>query len=232
MPTAVERARIGLCRMIAAGELGPGEALPSEAELCQRFDVSRSSLREAQKMLVVAGALTQHRGGRTTVSTMGPEQILSGLSMVVPLLPLERFLDLFPLREVLEGHCAALAAARINEQQLSELRSIAERLDAMAPGDEAQLLDSQFHAGITDAAGDPMIASLLESLRRRGREFRIYEDRAHADLKEISDTAHRGILNAIANRDPEGARALAMAHVRTTRTWLEEFRPGPELFER
>ena len=54
--SAVETARRGLCQLIATGELAAGAPLPSEAELCERFGVSRSSLREAQRMLAVAGA--------------------------------------------------------------------------------------------------------------------------------------------------------------------------------
>lgn len=231
MTTAMERARIGLCRMIAAGELRPGEALPSEAALCGRFEVSRSSLREAQKMLVAAGALTHHRGGRMTVSEMTPEHVLKGLHMVVPLLPLDRFIDLFPLRELLEGHCAALSAARLDDDSVQRLQQMARELTALEPGDKAQLLDSQYHALIIDGAGDPMISALLGTLRKRGREFRIYEDRAHADLKQVSDDAHLAIADAIAARDPESARFLAMNHVRTTRAWLEEIRPGPSLFD-
>lgn len=181
-------------------------------------------------MLGVAGALTHHRGGRTTVSEMQPDQILNGLSMVVPLLPLDRFLSLFGLREVLEGHCAAQSAARMTEDEAEALYELAFRLSRKEPGREAQLLDSEFHARLVAGAGDPMISSLLESLRIRGREFKIYEDQAHSSLKNVSDDAHLGIAKAIRGRDPEAARFLAMAHVRTTRAWLEKFRPNPQLF--
>ena len=112
---AVDVARSGLCRMIASGQLQCGQPLPGEVELCERFGVSRSSLREAQKMLVVAGVLTSEPGSRTFVSHMTPQQIMSGLEIVVPLLPLDRFLGLFPLREVLDGHTAAQAAAQMND---------------------------------------------------------------------------------------------------------------------
>lgn len=231
MATAMERARTGLCRMIAAGELQPGETLPSEAALCERFEVSRSSLREAQKMLVAAGALSHRRGGRMTVSEMQPEQILQGMSTVVALLPLDRFIDLLPLRELLEGHCAAQSAARLDDASVQRLQQLAMQLSNVEPGDEAQLMDGEYHALLIDGAGDPMISSLLEPLRKRGREFKIYEDPAHANLKTISDEAHRNIADAIAARDPESARLLAMSHVRTTRSWLEEILPGPVLFD-
>ncbi|RRD49680.1 FadR/GntR family transcriptional regulator [Arachnia propionica] len=229
--TAVETARRGLCRMIATGLLRCGDPLPSEAELCERFGVSRSSLREAQRMLTVAGALEARPGGRCTVSPMGPPQILHGLEMVFPLLPLDRYLELFPLREVLEGHAAAQAAARLTDEGRDRILDLAEQLAAVEPGDEAQRLDAEFHAAIVAGAEDPLIATLLGIMRRRGQDYRVFEEESHRDLKAISDEAHRRIATAIARRDAEGARFLAMAHVRETRTWLEDIRPGPVLFD-
>ena len=229
--SAVETARSGLGRMIATGELGVGERLPSEAELCERFGVSRSSLREAQKMLSVAGALASRPGGRPTVSQMSASDIMRGPAMVVPLLPLNRFLELFALREVLEGHIAAQAAAKMSDADATRLEELAEELAETAPSDEAQRLDAQFHDLIIDSSGDEMMAALLETIRRRGRDYRIFEEEDHAELKSVSDRAHGAMARAIAARDPETARFLSMEHVRATRTWLEGIRPGPTLFE-
>lgn len=217
--------------MIATGELGAGELLPSEAVLCERFGVSRSSLREAQKMLAVAGVLNSRPGSRSAVSEMSAQEIMSGLEMVVPLLPLDRFLELFTLREVLEGHVAAQAAARMTDEERARLEELSEALAAIEPSDEAQRLDAEFHAVIIAAARDEMIAALLETIRRRGRDYRIFEEEAHQELKQVSDHAHAEITRAILDRDPETARFLSMQHVRVTRSWLEGIRPGPILFE-
>lgn len=229
--TAVEVARQGLCRMIASGELAAGDLLPSEAELCERFGVSRSSLREAQRMLGVAGALVSRPGSSSAVSDFSPKQIMSGLEMVIPLLPLERFLQLYTLREVLEGHIAAQAAARMSDDECDRLVEMAQELADSEPSDEAQVLDARFHSAIISAGGDEVVQALLETIRRRGRDYRIFEDEVHASLKEVSDRAHFAIAHAIRNRDPESARLHSMSHVRTTREWLEGIRPGPIIFE-
>lgn len=226
---AVESAMDGLCRMVASGELQPGEVLPSEAELCERLGVSRSSLREAQRMLAVAGALTSRPGTRSFVSEMNAQQILSGLDIVVPLLPLTRYLELFPMREVLEGHAAALAAARMSEQECEALREVAEELGRTSAPERAQELDREFHALIFEGSGDAMIAALLESLRRRGQDYRILElgEGRGQEVKRISDEAHHDIAAAISARDPETAKFLTMQHVRCTKRWLEGFWPEP-----
>ena len=229
--SAVETARRGLCQMIATGELPAGAPLPSEAYLCERFGVSRSSLREAQRMLTVAGALVARPGSSAAVSDMSARQMMSGLEMVAPLLPLERYLELFTLREVLEGHVSAQAAARMTDEEAAELLRVAQELAQCEPTDRAQLLDTRFHTLISEAAGDEVLTALLETIRRRGRDYRGFEDGVHYHLKAASDHAHVEIARAIQRRDPEGARALAMHHVRETRSWLEGIRPGPVLFE-
>lgn len=229
--SAVETARDGLCRMIAAGELAPGEVLPSEQDLCERLGVSRSSLREAQKMLVVAGVLTSRPGGRSFVSDMGAADIMAGLGIVMPLLPLDRYLALFPMREVLEGHAAAMAAARMTPEQAAALLALAHRLaETPALSTDAAALDSEFHEMIGRGSGDDVITELLNTMRRRGRDYRIFElGRSGEELKRLSDEVHIQIAEAIAGRDPEGARMLMMRHVRTTREWLEGIWPAPML---
>lgn len=188
-------------------------------------------------MLTVAGVLISEPGRRPVVSDMAAPQLMTGLAMVIPLMPLERLLELFTLREVLEGHVAAMAAARLSDGECRELRALAEQLSAMdASEPEAGLLDHEFHIRIIRGGGDAMIGALLETIHRRGADYRILERSAEQrhfthgtvqDLKEISDLAHRRIAAAIEARDPDGARMLSMEHVRETRRWMEAVRPTP-----
>lgn len=230
MQDAVEQARLGLCRMIATGEMKPGQSLPAEVELCERFNVSRSSLREAQKMLRVAGVLDLRRNASARVSQLTPKNVVNALSTIVPLLPLDSFIELFTLREILEGYCAAQAAARLTDSQIEELETVAKDLEQSPPGHEAQILDTEFHKLISSASGDQAIISLLKVLRQRGRDYHVYEEPGKFDLKQVSDAAHLDIVRAIKERDPEKASFLAQFHVHTTKTWLEKYRPHPDLF--
>ena len=230
--SAVDVARDGLCRMIAVGELSPGDALPREADLCERFGVSRSSVREAQKMLVVAGVLTAKPGAGAPVSAMTAHDIMAGLEIVVPLLPLDRYLDLFELREVLEGHIAGKAAAQRTDEQAERLITLARQLAKTEPSLDAQGIDAEFHELIAECAGDEPIAAILTVMRRRGRHYRILEaDGVGRALKTLSDREHAEMAQAIKDRDPSGARFLAMNHVRTTRQWLKGAQPTPQLDE-
>lgn len=230
--SAVDVARDGLCRMISKGELSPGDPLPSEQELCERFSVSRSSVREAQKMLVVAGVLTVKPGAGASVSAMEARDIMAGLEIVVPLLPLDRYLELFELREVLEGHLASKAAAQRSDEQAERLVALAHELAATEPSLEAQQLDAEFHELLGQCAGDELISTILAAMRQRGRHYRILEaEDVGPALKALSDDEHVELAEAIRDREPSVARMLAMSHVRTTRKWLQGAQPAPQIDE-
>jgi DNA-binding FadR family transcriptional regulator len=114
--------------------------------------------------------------------------------------------------------------------------ALREALGAHGHGAVAMIRDQHVHRALIHqhledhrgaSRGVVLIASLLETIRRRGRDYRTFETDSHEELKAISDQAHRDIAAAISARDPEAARFLSMQHVRTTRTWLAGIRPGP-----
>lgn len=224
----VERAFEGLHRLISSGELAPGDRLPSEQELCAQFDVSRSSLREAQKMLGFAGVLTSRTGAGTFVSALTAQTVMSGLGVTIPLLPLEEYLGLFEIRQLLEGFAAAQAAARFEDEERARLLEIAEDLAARSWEDEGSALDDAFHELLANGARNEAIAVVLRSMRQRGRHYRVFERDDAAELKALSDREHRRIAEAVRDRDPIRAQQAAAAHIRATHEWLEGLRPAPE----
>lgn len=226
--TQVQKAFDGLRRMISSGRLVPGDRLPSEAGLCEELDVSRSSLREALKMLGFAGVLSTRVGSGTFVSPLTAEDVMGGLGVTLPLLPLEGYLELFDLRRVLEGHAAGQAAATFDDAQRARLVDLAQQLAARDWQEDGASLDDAFHALLVSGARSPSISALLGALRTRGSHYRVFEHQSAKDLKADSDEAHRRIAAAIAARDPDLARIEAMHHVATTRQWLEGLRPEPE----
>lgn len=223
--SAVDKAREALCRMLASGELSPGQRLPGEVELCGRLGLSRSSLREAQKMLVAVGVLDSHPGGRLTVSDFSASTLMSGLDMVVPLLPLDRLLELFPMRQVLEGHTTMRATALMSDEELDDLVALALHVCELPPDDpSADPLDQEFHLRINRAAGDEMIAALLETIHHRGEDYHVLADE---DFRRRSNETHLRIARAMAARDGQLARALMVSHIQDSRDRLAEAHPAP-----
>lgn len=212
--------------MIATGRLGPGQRLPSETELCAQLGVSRSSLREAVRMLGALGVVESRHGSGTYVSSLDAPHIVGALSLTVGLLPLSGLLEIYSLRQVLEAHAAAQAAARLDGAVLSEMREILQELESEDEPERASALDHRFHSLVDEQAGNPTLASLLRVFRSRSRAYQIYgEDTAEVKLR--SDQGHRAILNALADRDPTAAASAASAHVAQTRAWLQLLQPRP-----
>lgn len=226
--TAMMTALTGLRQMISSGALAPGQRFPPEAELCRALDVSRSSLREAVRVLATLGVIEVRHGSGTYVSRLNPADVIRGFSLTVDLLPLDGLLQLFEIRRVLEGNAAAQAAARAPEDLAERLAELCDRMEASSDADVIADLDDQFHEAICVAAGNPTVTSLIGVLRSRGRHYRIFDSGPAAPAKRASDEGHRAIVDALARRDPAAAIAAASAHVARTEYWLSRLQPSPE----
>ena len=225
--SAVETAFQGLRAMMATGRLQAGQRFPTEAALCTELGVSRSSLREAVRMLAALGVVEVRQGSGTYVSPLRAADIVRSLGLTVGLLPLEGLLEVYELRRVLEGHAAAQAAARRPDALVAELADLLTELEACDDPDRIGLLDARFHAQVAAAAGNPTLAALLEVFRSRSRNYQIFGSADSAEIKRVSDAGHRAIAAAVSARDSGAAETAAAAHVAETERWLRRLQPPP-----
>ncbi|MFV5992700.1 FadR/GntR family transcriptional regulator [Streptomyces sp. NPDC056231] len=223
--SAVEKAVQGLRCMISSGRLGAECRLPPEGELCEELGVSRSSLREAVRMLAALGVVESRHGSGTFVSQLRPADMIGSLSLTIELLPLDGVLELFEARRVLEAHVAAQAAARITPEELKALIATMEALEATDDPEKGSELNHRFHSEIARIAGNPAIESLLAVLSARSRAYQVYLLPEGPAMKRESDAGHRAIADALTNRDPTAAAAAATAHIACSARWLETCRP-------
>lgn len=184
---------------ILTGRLKPGERL-AEGKMCRVLGVSRSPLREALRRLQAEGLVNFLPRQGTVVSEISQRDVL----------------DLFTVREVLEGLAAALAAEVITSEDLSTLEEICRSMEQPIQAHNSVAVDdlnAQFHGLIIGATGNNWLVSLTNLFRMHVR--RIYccstklPERAPQSLRE-----HREILEALRNRDAEAAERLARHHVR------------------
>ena len=167
--SAIDDAFHGLRQIIASGELMPGQQFPSEAQLCDRLQVSRGSLREAVRMLGALGVIESRHGSGTYVSALDPENIIGALALTVDLMPFEGLLDMYELRRVLEAHASSQAASRMTEAAAAQLGATLDALEATADGEEASELDARFHEAICELAQNASITVLLRVFCSRSR---------------------------------------------------------------
>src|SRR2546429_859317 len=150
---------------ILKGQLKPGDQLPAERDLAQRFGVSRTAVREAVKTLREKGLVEAYSGRGTFVTNGTSQAIRQSLDLMIRINQQEGSANLAELRLVLEPEIAGLAASRIEEQLLSTMRESVAVMDRNLREPDAYVeADLDFHLALAEAAGNPLILSLLDRL--------------------------------------------------------------------
>lgn len=202
---------------IFEGRLKPGDQLPAERDLAQRFGVSRTAVREAVKALREKGLVEAYSGRGTFVTRPSAQTIRQSLDLMIRISQQEGSVHLAGLRQVLEPEIAALAASRIEEQLLSTMREAVAAMDRSLHDPEAYVeADLDFHLALAEAAGNPLILSLLDSIvgllrEQRSRIFKVDGG------PERGQFHHKRILAAIERRDPVAARDAMRDHLEQVR---------------
>jgi DNA-binding GntR family transcriptional regulator len=200
---ASEAVYLAIRDAISAGALKAGEHL-GEPAISATLGISRTPIREALLRLETEGLVERTAGRRLVVATVSPEEVL----------------DVYAVREVLNGLAARLAAENASTTDLIRLRRLHREMTwAHDDGDIARMasLNFEFHDAVCVASRN---AFLLEMLRRAHDTHHRYPgstfslpDRAAGSLAE-----HEEILQAIEARDGRRAEELATAHTGKART--------------
>jgi GntR family transcriptional repressor for pyruvate dehydrogenase complex len=198
---------------ILRGQLKPGDQLPAERDLAQSFGVSRTAVREAVKTLREKG-LVEAFSGRGTFVTNGTSQaIRQSLDLMIRINQQEGSAHLAELRLVLEPEIAGLAASRIDGQLLGTMRETLAIMERNLQDREAYIeADLDFHLALAEAAGNPLILSLLDSIvgLLREQRSRIFEVEGGPERGQYH---HKRILVAVQHRNPEAARSAMREHL-------------------
>jgi GntR family transcriptional repressor for pyruvate dehydrogenase complex len=198
--------------LVQGGELAPGERLPPERELAGQLGVSRSTLREAIRALVVMNILVSRHGDGTYVSSLEPELLAEPFQFIISISD-EALLHLFEVRMVLETECARLAASRIDAAEIEELDRILQDSEA-ARDDPEELLDRdvELHAAIVRATRNPLLIRIMSgvgALALAGRAKTV-------GLPGVAATSladHARIVAALRSGSAEAAGAAMAAHL-------------------
>jgi len=224
-----DRAIARIRELIQSGELAAGSKLPPEPQLAAQLGLSRNLMREAVKSLAVARVLEVRRGDGTYVTSLRPDLLLGGLVGAVELLQgdTETLLDLMEVRRLFEPVAAALAATRIDEAGLAEVRR---HLDAMtAARDDVELLnrhDAAFHRAVMRATDNDTLVTLLEGISGQTLRARVWRGLVDADAAARTIAEHDAIYQALSAGDGPLTQAAALLHVSNTESWLRAHLTG------
>ncbi|QKW06378.1 FadR family transcriptional regulator [Streptomyces sp. NA04227] len=207
-----------IMQLILDRRLGPGEPLPTEAELMDRLGVSRNSVREALKALQALDIVEIRHGYGTYVGQASLTPLVDGLTFRslarhqpgAP--PLGEILQ---IREVLEEGLVRRVADAIGERELRALEDLVARMEeAGKAGEPFPELDREFHELLYRPLGNTLVAQLL------GAFWNVFHRVAEAQgwtddpSPALTVRRHRDIVTALRARDVEAAQRAMTDHFR------------------
>ena len=199
-----------LKELIRARRLVAGDQLPAERELAGRLGVNRSTLRSALQSLADQGVLTGRHGSGWTVEAQG-HVVASNLAVYLRLEDIS-FQHLFDARRTVEPAIAAGAAENRTEDQVAAMRACIAAMRAATDSDSYVQADSDFHALIAAASGNPVFTLLISpALNLLGDVRRRIAGKPGVIV--ASHGEHEMILAAIERGDPDAARDAMLAHI-------------------
>lgn len=201
--------------MIQAGELKPGDRLPSERDIMAAYNIGRPAVREALLALEGKGLITTENGRRATVRLPSVGNVLSTLEGIVLLMMSERdnLKNLFEARVFIEAAMVRHAANAISPDGLAELEYWL-GLNRRAIGNREKFMqtDIEFHAVLFRTAANPLFnaiyAALVGWLMERWRQIR----RTKA-TEALAYEGHQQIYDAVAAHDPDRSEVAMRTHL-------------------
>ncbi len=189
-----------LKHLIIFGRYPPGMVL-NEREICRSYKISRTPYREALFRLELDGLVL----------------IKPKVGVVVTHTDLPALKDIFELRTILEGVAAQLAFKRIKPENLTALKEVVEKIDALSPGTDIYNyleLDAQFHKIIHEAQGNELLKGILDKLYNQCMRLwnTIGTQEQMSDLIKSSIRDIRNVYAAFLQKDAVEVEKLVKEH--------------------
>ena len=204
-----------LAEMIANGDFRPGDKLPNEPELSKKMQVSRTTLREALRILSTRGLVEVKRGIGTFVthsrSIHADYDVLRIQDTNV------NTKDLYEMRLMFEPQAAYYACLRASDEELETIFRYGELNERMIRHQDPQWdeTEQKFHNSIASATHNPFITSLLP-IFNRAIHHGILLAAQSPQVAEMTLHDHRVLMQYLRDRNPEGAKTAMYLHIINT----------------
>lgn len=210
-----------LVERIVSGDYPEGTQLPNEARIGAEFDVSRSVVREAIKVLVDKGLVRIDRGNGTVVADKRQWRSLDSVVLAARLRGPDSdnvLRELFVLRRGVEPELAALAAVNSTTDELIALGARVQELkDALGDEDRYLAADLAFHEAIVEASGVHLAQEFFAAISEPLTVSRALTNQIDGAIENAHDY-HLALFDHIRRQDAEGARAAMRDHLH----WAED----------
>lgn len=204
--------------LMRQGQLKPGDRLPPERDLCERFGVSRVTVREALRMLESAGLVEIRVGARGGAFVTAPSsnRVGEGLADLLTLSVISAA-DVTEVRMVLEVGIVPLVCERATEDDLAKLDKICERSEvALRDGVYTMDMSLEFHTAVAQATHNPALEMLVESFR--GPILMSLEEAREVapEMGGLGTKEHERFVEAVRSRDADAAARIMREHLART----------------
>ena len=210
-----------IIREIVNGTYPTDSQLPTENELCEKFGVSRITVRESLKRLSTMGIVSIQQGRGTFVSSVDVGTFMSPL---LPLIEFENFdiATIYDARLYLETGTCRLAAHNRTEGDVDTLKRYVSQMDeGIASGDMQRMIDFDmwFHIKIAEISGNQILKASVINLERLSKACAIRLNKVYALMDEANEQ-HRKIAKAIAQKDADAAEREIVEHTLKSKQFL------------
>ncbi|TVU58587.1 FadR family transcriptional regulator [Paenarthrobacter nitroguajacolicus] len=204
-------------KQLSDGDLALGGRLPGERAMAEQLQVSRTSVREAVRILEAMGVVRAGVGSGKDAGTVVIAEPGSALGSTLRLHVATRHLpvaDIVETRVLLESWAAE--RAKVGVPELEEAAELLDQMDAAADIDTFLALDARFHVALAQAAGNTVVSAMMASLRGA---IENYAGELTGNLPDWNATStrlraeHRAILAAVNSNDGAEAAELVAAHI-------------------
>jgi GntR family transcriptional repressor for pyruvate dehydrogenase complex len=213
-----------LSQALFDGRLEPGQALGAEAELAERFGVSRSSVREAMRTLEASGVVEIEMGpkGGARVARGDPKRFAHALAVQLRLIGVTAG-EVLDVRVGVEWMAAQLAAINARPDELDEMAALVEAARRAREPERVGALGREFHALVADASHNRVLVATLTSIREA---LHTHRPGAPPEPRRVL-AIHTALLDALRQQDARRAGELMLEDVQRQREWWRS-REKPE----
>ena len=205
-----------LWEMIVSGELKPGDTIPSERKLMEKFAVGRPAVREALQSLANKGVITISHGERSRVNQLSANIALDQVDDVAKLLLSAQPSNLEHLkqvRKILEAGTVRIAAEKRNDDDVRQLRVLVDRQKGQLKNPKGFTeTDIAFHTAIANASRNPLLQAVTRPMLTWLFEY--YKPLLHWSGREDTTLLeHTKLVDHLEAGDADAAAALMREHL-------------------
>lgn len=192
--------------------LRPGDRLPPERDLSERFHVSRTVVREAIKALHEKGLVGIRPGSGTYIVPVEGQAVLNSMTLYVKTQRVALH-NLIEARHLLEPEIAALAAQRAEAEDLEKMHQLLEEMDQhLDSAEEFVNADVGFHLALAEATHNPVLPIFIQSISGGLREMQLEIFRVESGPAS-GQKAHQRLYRLIERREASAARREMRRHI-------------------